>query len=177
MSSTRFNDVAAWVKRLTVHQHPSEVHGVISGWLCAGSRWDPDNRHAALCEWLNEDVPPTDMAIVDSLWEEAAAGLADQEMGFRLLLPDDEASTSARAEAISAWCGGFLSGFGMTGRFQQGELSDDLQEVLSDIGRISSFGEDVPDDDENEADLIEIGEYVRMSALLVFTECAGKETH
>ena len=33
------------------------------------------------------------------------------------------------------------------------------------------------EDEDNETDLVEISEYVRMSALLVFTECAHQAVH
>ena len=36
------------------------------------------------------------------------------------------------------------------------------------------MSEHVPDSEENETDLMEIGEYVRISVLLIFAACAGR---
>lgn len=138
---------------------------------------DTGARLAALSECLTVDLGEEAGPALDELFEASAEGLADEELGFRLLVPDDRTAVSARTKAVSAWCSGFLAGFGLSGRYRDEELSDDLKEVFADLGRIAAFAEDVPEDDENEADLLEIGEYVKMSALLVFTECANKQLH
>ena len=67
--------------------------------------------------------------------------------------------------------------FGMTGRYEEGELGQDLREVFEDMVRISALSEEIPEDDDYEGDLVEIGEYVRMAALLAFAECARQELH
>ena len=56
-------------------------------------------------------------------------------------------------------------------------MSDDLRELLADLSNIANLDEEVPEDEDNEGDLIEIEEYVRMSALLVFAECAVAVSH
>jgi len=52
-------------------------------------------------------------------------------------------------------------------------LSDDVIEAFADFSRIAGLTETVPDGEENESDLMEICEYVRISVLLIFTECGG----
>lgn len=181
MSEPDYKQVKAWVDRHGIHQHPSEVHGLITGWICAGSRWDANDREATLSGWLSLDLDKAESRILEDLYRTISEGLVDQEFGFLILMPDDEANVNDRSFAVSAWCSGFLAGFGMTGRYQDSELSEDVSEVLTDLGRIASLStalpEEVPEDEENEADLIEISEYVRMSALLVFTECGQRSVH
>ncbi|MDB9942804.1 UPF0149 family protein, partial [Pseudomonadales bacterium] len=101
----------------------------------------------------------------------------DPEFNFHLLVPDDETAIALRSQALGEWCSGFLAGFGLAGRFQNGDLSDDLRELLADLSNIANLDEEVPDDEANEGDLLEITEYVRMSALLVFAECAAASLH
>ena len=177
MNKLDFDVVAAWVKTHGVNQYPSEVHGLIAGWICAGSKWDAADRNANLSGWLGIDLDDEAALMLDGLYKAAEIGLRDDALSFRLLLPPDEIEVNERAAAVSFWCSGFLAGFGMTGRYQEGELSADIKEVMTDLSRIASFADAVPEDDENEADLIEISEYVRMSAVLVFTECAGTAVH
>ena len=104
-------------------------------------------------------------------------GLGDEDFGFQLLLPDEEQDINHRRVGLSDWCRGFLTGFGLTGRFQQSELSDEVQELLRDFSQISQVEDDMPEDDDNESDLIEITEYVRMGAIMTFTDCATKAVH
>jgi hypothetical protein len=65
----------------------------------------------------------------------------------------------------------------MTGRFQQADLEKEVAEVMGDFAQISKLTDEVPEAEENESDLMEISEYVRMSALLVYTECTKRSIH
>jgi uncharacterized protein YgfB (UPF0149 family) len=49
--------------------------------------------------------------------------------------------------------------------------------VLTDLAKISALDLEVPDSDENEGDLLEIIEYVRMSAMMIYLESARKSVH
>jgi len=133
----------------------------------------------ALSEWLDVELAGEDAARFSELYNETTEALGDSELGFSMLVPDDEVDIGVRMEEVSGWCAGFLYGFGMTGRFQREDLSDDVSEVLSDLGKIAAAGAtgDVPEDEDNEADLMEILEYVRMAALLIHAECAHKAVH
>jgi len=157
----------------------SELHGLLTGWLCAGSNWSESDPPRQLGDWLvgDGDLPQLLTQLVSELVAEIYRDLQDPDFGFQLLLPDDELEISLRQKHLSLWCSGFLSGFGMTGRFQESELVDEVAEVFGDLARIAGLDEEVPEDEENEADLMEIGEYVRISALMVFTECANKPVH
>ena len=177
MPDVTYNSARKWLEDRRSSQHASEIHGLITGWICAGSRFGPADRREALSSWLASDLSGEAMALVEDLHEATVRGLADEEFGFRLLIPDDNTPLNDRTFALASWCSGFLSGFGMTGRYQQSDLNEDLSEIFADLSRISSFGDEVPEDDDNEADLVEIGEYVRMSALLVYSECADKSVH
>ena len=169
------------VENLGSARTPSEVsglHGRISGWLSAGAAVNDIVESGLLDDWagtkgLNGEL----IELVSVLGTEVRDELRDIDLGFQLLLPEDGVDINLRQQCISHWCNGFLSGFGVSGRFQQSELSEEVAEVLTDLTRIASLDEEIPGDDENEADLIEIVEYVRMGTLLVFTECTNKLIH
>lgn len=177
MAKVSFDELKRWSERLGIPHHPSEVHGLIAGWICSGANWQQDSARATLAGWLDASIESADFALLEALHSEALAGLEDDDFGFRIKIPDDAAPLNERTRATSQWCSGFLAGFGMTGRYQEQDLNADISEVFADLQQISRVVDEVPDDDENEADLIEIGEYVRMSALLIFTECANKAVH
>ena len=93
------------------------------------------------------------------------------------MIPGDDESITDRAEAVSLWCSGFLSGFGESGRQLDADDVSDVKEALQDIGRIAAMSEEVPEGEENESDLTEIVEFIRISTLLVFAETGSKGAH
>jgi uncharacterized protein YgfB (UPF0149 family) len=98
--------------------------------------------------------------------------LADPELGFEPLLPEDDRPLTERAEAMVDWCRGFLGGFGLAGTGAR-QLSDEAQEILRDLGTIAASSFDFGNEDEDEDALIEVQEFVRIGAMLLFTECTA----
>ncbi len=172
-----YAELKGWADRTGIDQAPAEIHGLMTGWLCAGASFDAAKRRSSLSEWLDIDLPKSEFAILDVIYNEIAKGLDDDEFGFRLLLPGDDVSVNARTSEVACWCQGFLYGFGMTGRFSNVEVSEDVAEVLKDLGQIAAISEEIPDGEENEADLIEISEYIRMSAMLIHSDCTARSVH
>lgn len=174
-----FEALSRCLIELGVPHSAAEVHGLITGLLAAGARISSKEGRAAVSEWLGLEVvvTATHAELLEEVFEQVAAGLQDPELNFKLLLPDEEASIALRTQSLGEWCGGFLAGFGLAGRYQNSDLSDDLRELLADLSHIANLDEDVPDDEENESDLVEIFEYVRLSALMVFAECSSTSFH
>ncbi len=156
----------------------AELQGLTCGHLCAGTRFSRDDYVAALMEWLGRE--PGDEIV--GLYAAMLQQLEDVEMGFELLLPDDDAPLQQRVTELASFCKGFLAGFGLSGRHGDDQLSDDLAEVLSDIAEIAqaSTGADEGadyDNDDNEADLSVIVEHVRVGVLIAFSELGRTPTH
>jgi uncharacterized protein YgfB (UPF0149 family) len=154
-----------------------EIHGFLSGVLSAGAQMDSAQLTAAFQEHFDCSLSSTMDELVIQLSFQAGLELDDPEMGFDLLLPEDDVTTGERGQGLYKWCQGFLSGFGITGRYQDSELSDEVREVLTDLAKISALDVEVPNSDENDGDLIEIIEYVRMSAIMIYLESAKKSVH
>lgn len=153
----------------------AEVHGFMTGWIASGSSWQ--SAGGAFKETFQGDVGAELGASLKDLAQGILTGLADEDLSFKPLLPEDGRSLNVRRIALSEWCRGFLSGFGLTGRFQEVELSEEVKELLGDFSQIAQVDEELPDDEDNESDLTEITEYVRMGAIMVFTDCASKAVH
>ena len=151
---------------------PSELHGLMTGQLSAGARFDADTLIKVLCELMSVDqmVDEKSALIFVSLYQITLAQLLDEDLGFQLLLPDDDQDISQRVDALSSWCSGFLAGFGMY--LAEQSMSEALREGLQDFAEIAQVSTD-PDelDDEDESGLLELQEYVRMAALYIFAEC------
>ena len=125
---------------------------------------------------MDADVTPTgrDQALLERLVTQSEAELADPELGFEPLLPADDRPLPERAEALVDWCRGFLGGFGLAGAETHGKLSDEAQEILRDLSTIAASSFDFDDEGEDEDALIQVNEFVRMAAMLLFAECAKR---
>jgi len=149
---------------------PAELHGYVAGSCCAADAPDP----VALCQQLagHLDISPEQLASAVDLGEwisHIEAGLASPELGFYPLLPDDEESLEQRAVALGQWCEGFLAGYALRVGSSGQTPNAETQEILSDLVAISRIG--IPEDgDDEEADFMEVVEYLRMAAMSLFLE-------
>lgn len=169
-----FDDVANLLVAEGVHAtSPSELHGVLCGCLCAGARPNASAWLQLAADRLDigSFTQETSKVGMLELYNQALTQLQATDLGFEPLLPDDEQLLALRAGALGGWCQGFLSGFGQYGKQTDASLSDEAREVLGDLGQIAQIADDDDDSDDNESDLMQIQEYVRMAALLLFAEC------
>ena len=172
-----FDQLTTALLGLVSDHSAAEVHGMVTGLLSAGVKVPGAAGPGTLETWLDVRFDQEQATFFAVLFEQASAGLLDPDFNFQPLIPGDHTQVATRAAALGHWCSGFLSGFGLSGRFQTADLSEDLRELLADLGKIASLDDEVSDDEENEVDMVEITEYVRMSALLVFAECADAAVH
>ena len=165
--------------------HPSELHGQLVGYLCAVKDSTTETQRAALYrDWLDVDVPPGLLVMLEQSATAALEALGEySDFEFRLLGPEDSASLTSRVRSLALWCGGFISGFGESGRadLHQNDLAEagrkNVNEALTDLGRIAAMTDEVPESEENEADLLEIQEFVRVSVLLIHAEIGSAGAH
>ena len=152
---------------------PSELHGLISGHLAAGARLQPTMLLQTACELLDIEALSHESSKVTlvNLYSASCDALERLDLDFEMLLPDDENEISQRADALGRWCQSFLSGFGLYGKHTDASLSSEAKETLTDLGQIAQISIELEELDENESDLMEVQEYVRMAVLMLFTEC------
>jgi uncharacterized protein len=167
-SSLAFNEVAQALAAGGSSVHAAEAHGCLCGALCVRSGF-------GFGDWLDEILPDTvtlpdrDGPLAD-LYEQSAAVLAAPDMEFDPLLPDDDASLDERVDALSAWCQGFLYGFGSAGTGRPSP-SGEVTEVLADFAEISRGGSVGMDPTEIEEDAyMELVEFLRVGVQLVYDE-------
>ncbi len=162
------------VERLGAQSCASELHGLMTGYQSAHGKSNTAECLNLYHEWLGVPDSKVEMLVLDALYAATDESLQDfSDFEFRVLLPADERPISERSAALSKWCAGYLSGFGSAGQYQANELEAEVAEALADFSRIATMVSDVPESEENEADFMEICEYVRVSVLLIFTECAA----
>jgi yecA family protein len=151
----------------------AEMHGLISGLLCGGSRdagWQ-----ALVHDLTNEGVafPQALSQPLQQLYEVTRDTLEDDEFLFQLMLPEGEiVSVFDRADALGGWVNHFLLGLGMM-QPKLAQVKDEVGEAIDDLRNIAQLGYDEDEDQEElEQSLEEVAEYVRVAAIM----CHGEFT-
>jgi len=162
-----------------------------------GSTWNAGQTHGLLCSrlalagsdgasrWLAQVLADTDPgddlrieceAMLEALCTATWQQLSQRQSDFMLLLPDDDDSAQARAEAMGQWCEGFLHGLvseahgdDLRERLARDPLSDIIKDML-EITR-ATVG-DESDHENNETAFSELVEYLRVAAQLTYEELA-----
>lgn len=161
-----FEDLADAFLELKVHQEPSEVHGVLTGMLVRTSKLGFDE-WLALLEHIDLDVEKLDdraKTIMQELYKNARDTLSSSEFDFQLLMPADDYDLGERANALAAWSSGFLTGYGLASK-HEANLSADLMELLNHLHAISELDDQLAESEQNEKDLYELYEYVRLGVM------------
>ncbi|WP_413110990.1 UPF0149 family protein [Thaumasiovibrio sp. DFM-14] len=158
---------------------PSELQGLLVGLICAGHAFDDLSYINAVADFANEGKALSDAAsnTVQLVFNIAVKELTSDELGFSLLLPDDDATLIERAEHFSEWVSAFLSGMGLMD-LKAKSLSDDVNEALADLQDIAQLGIDDEDDLDEQAQLFEpVVEHVRMCVMTCFAELGQRTTN
>jgi uncharacterized protein YgfB (UPF0149 family) len=149
----------------------AEFHGGLCGVLCAGG---PE----AVSAWLGQSTAEL-REICAELESASWTALAEGEMAFTPLLPNDDTALPERVRALASWCAGFVSGLGSGGASFEGALGegDGVTEVVGDLVEIGKASLDIEaaDDEEGaEAAYAEVAEFVRVGVQIVFEELRGE---
>ncbi|NOQ64840.1 MAG: UPF0149 family protein [Methyloprofundus sp.] len=167
-----YSDVNLIILQKEAADSAAEVHGVASAMLCL----DPKTEVGT---WLAEaiakeaDLLEEDKDLLINLFEQSQELMESDEFLFDLFLPEEDLPVSQRSLALMQWCQGFL--FGM-GRIEtSSEWPADVTEVLKDIVEFTKLDMDIEEGEEEEAEaaLTEIQEYLRAAVMLIRSELNG----
>lgn len=163
--------VAEALRTRRLGTQPGDLHGSLTGYLCAGGRLGPD-------DWLDRlELSPDDAtAARDETLAAVLAAALDQFAGtpasIEPLLPAADAPLPERAEGLVDWCRGFLGGYGLGAL--HGDLSDDAREILADFGTIASSRLEVEGGARDEQAYADVLAFVRTAAALLRRESDGR---
>lgn len=151
--------------------HASELHGLLSGLVCAGFTRENTDYIVLVNDLLNnaEGLSNKVKSLIKIIFVQLWTDILDDNFQFQLLLPDDDESIVERGTAIGAWVQGFNLGFGLEQK-NSAVLSEDVKEILNDFVEIANLSDELEEDENTEQAYFEIAEYVRISALLCFSE-------
>jgi len=159
----------------------AECHGLLCGLLCRQGDTSASEFMAQLSamQLVIEPLPGLDAALTEA-HEATARQLDDEELGFRLWLPDDDEPLEERILALAQWCSGFLAGLACAGPLEA--LSEEALEAIDDLQQIaraemSAAENDEDESEEDESAYFEIVEYVRVVALMMHEDYRGPGQH
>lgn len=168
-SPISYQDLSDTLVRLRAGVSASDLHGSLTGYLCAGGKASADTWLDALAlDFADTSAAGDSFAI---LFRQCRKQLDDAELGFEPMMPADDADLSPRAEALVDWCRGFLGGVGLAGNMSDG-VSETAREIVKDFGAIAASNFDYTGSEEDETALAEVIEFVRVGVLLFHAELA-----
>ncbi len=148
----------------------TELHALITGYICGSGDDRPDIWVPALCD-LDSNSPA-----LNELYITIEQYLADPSFGFNLPLPDDDQPIQSRATVLGAWIKGFLTGLGLSGCSLRSLDNPDIKEGLQDLSIISQLNaDDVQEGEESEAELLELTEYTRSVVMFIYAEIGSQD--
>ncbi|GLQ33129.1 UPF0149 family protein [Litoribrevibacter albus] len=163
-----FEDLADSFLELKIQQEPSEVHGVLVGMLVQSDKKSVDD-WLALLDMIDLDTAQIDertQSIMQEIYQITREGLASDQYDFQLLMPADDYEVGERANALAVWASGFITGYGLAAEHKR-DLSVEMVELLNHLHAISELDDQLSDSEENEKDLYELYEYVRLGVLML----------
>lgn len=160
------------LSKTTLKLHPSEAHGLICGVLSG----DPNGQPSWEDLITGDQGPRKAYDVLQNLYDTSAKQLNEFLFELQLVLPADSLALPGRAEALTVWCQGFLTGLKLmhvpiTDR-ERGEMT----EAIDDLTEIAKMNyEKVMASDEDEAAYIELVEYVRMAVIYIYQDLRESE--
>ena len=173
-SLPRLTDVADALRQLELATEPAELHGAICGWIAGngdtGAGWlGKVMADATLPE------PARDTAL-DQLLQVSRAQFENRDFALDLLLADEAETLEERSGSLFDWCRGFLGGFGLAAG-DAAALSPESSEALHDLAKLAAAQPQADGDEDDEQALVEIEEFVRVAALLLYGDCVLAARH
>lgn len=175
-----FDELDALLSATGASWEAAEAHGAFCGRACLSGA-------AAIRAWVNDllDNPDAEDVLareragkLETLAASTMLILEAGEMGFQPMLPDDDEPLTARISSLADWCHGFMHGLVAAGGADEGPRaealeSDVVSEILEDFDQITRAGAAEDAGEESEQAYVELIEYVRVSAQLVYDETAA----
>ncbi len=172
-----FKTLEQTLDKTVLKLHPSQVHGLICGILCGNA--NPKSAWENLVTGGDESVKTHE--VLQSLYDASAKQLEEFLFELELMLPPDSDALPLRAEALTMWCQGFLTGLKLVDVPIVDREPSDMTEAINDIIEIAKMNyEEVMASEEDETAYVELVEFVRVAVILIYQEtreAAGKKSN
>lgn len=156
---------------LDLSQSPSELHGMICAYLCAGAYHEAEIYLRALLGHNKDEATRMASMLIFDMLSASQHQIQNFDFEFQMFLPEEHESIADRAQAFSEWCDGFLQGLAING-FREDDFEDEeARETLYHLQEFAELDfEGLSSGEEDEKALMEVTEYARMAVLRLFGE-------
>lgn len=170
LSFPLYEEVAAYLQPVELLLSPSELHGLICGYICGAGQADWQIFSRLLTVELDlEQLPEAIIEPLQQLFNFSEKQLKQASVQIDILLPDDQTPISTQVLAFTQWVAGFLHGIAQTGIDETKWQSVEAKEGLEDLTKICEIDvEQVSEQDD--FDFNEVIEYVKVVVLTLYTE-------
>lgn len=169
-----FEDVREALKVMQALAAPSESHGLLCALFSFGAEvkftaWSDSLMTKSLEE--GDLVATSALQTMKKLFDYTRSQFEEKGLSFDLFIPEDSEELGYRGESLVNWIKGFLSGVGLFGLDYENTTNKEVKEAIQDLMQISYMDHDtLGDDEESEADFMELLEYTRFAVLLIDSE-------
>ena len=173
-----YHQLDAALRRSGATWDAAQAHGLITAGLAARGTDASAELIARILEQVAPDTAERDECelLLRAEVEATARALAERLSGFSPLLPGDDEPATRRTEALAHWCEGFLHGLVASERSTELEkrlAAEPIADIIRDMLEITRAVADGADArEEEEQAYVEIVEYLRIAAQLVYEELA-----
>lgn len=164
-----FDEMANIFSAAGIFVHPSYAHGIWLGMIAGGMNCSPKAWADIIIgkpdSWNTLSTPVQHMLL--ALAEASVEQLGDSHYVLQLLLPDDEDELEDRLLSLGEFCDGFTEAFTNHSGEHTGLLDSDAAEAFADIRQVKELSLELSHEPEDEADYMEVLEYVRVGICLI----------
>ncbi|WP_020410694.1 UPF0149 family protein [Hahella ganghwensis] len=158
--------------KINAEVSPASVHGLWCGRFAAGDK--PDSRdwweYTIRMAGVEQNVEANMQTAFQAVASFAEANLHQDNFSFEPWLPSDSAECTLRVAALADWCRGFIEGLISVKGPEMMEKSPEVKEMLQDLLAIGEVDSEVSGTDEDEKQLLELSEFVKVAALNLYHE-------
>lgn len=167
-----YSDINETIVKIDSPLSTSTIHGILTGFICTGPL---SHGKSWLEPLLGKKLSIKEAEIKNkliSLYETTYNILLRQDFSFQLLLPAEETDLRERAEALSDWCQGFLTGLAFAGlNIDSHELEEETKEIFYHLREFAKLDyEDITVSEQDEEAFTELYEYIRSATMMIFME-------
>jgi uncharacterized protein YgfB (UPF0149 family) len=162
-----YQELSQALNKTVLKLPPSEAHGLICGVLASPSGSKVAWEEVVIGEQGSAEV----QLVLQRLYEASAKQLEEFLFEFQMVLPEDAEALPVRAEALTLWCQGYLTGLKLANVQLSGRAAGEATDAINDLVEIAKMNyEVVVANEEDEVAYVELVEYVRMAVILIYQD-------
>jgi uncharacterized protein len=166
MKLPAYDELADSIAILALPISASEVHGILCGYLAAGTPQKGETYLRALLVNHKEKQAREAAMMLFNIFSISQQQITQMGFEFQLMIPDEDNSLLIRAKAFSEWCEGFVQGLTLSGVDYHELQDEDVQDAIHHLTEFANLDyHSLQIDEADEMALVEVTEYARMAVL------------